>query len=65
LVAEGIETIEQRDFLRNLGCTTCQGYFFSMPLNAEDFAWMMKQAIVLPMVPAIRRQGAHRVRRAS
>ena len=56
LVAEGIETIEQRDFLRDQGCTTGQGYFFSMPLNAEDFAWMMKQEIVLPITPAAQRK---------
>jgi EAL domain-containing protein (putative c-di-GMP-specific phosphodiesterase class I) len=38
LVAEGIETIEQRDFLKDQGCTTGQGYYFSLPLAAEDFA---------------------------
>jgi len=52
LVAEGIETIEQRDFLNDQGCTTGQGYYFSLPLAAEDFAWMIKQKTVLPIVPA-------------
>jgi diguanylate cyclase (GGDEF)-like protein len=52
LVAEGIETIEQRDFLRNQGCTNGQGYFFSLPLAAEDFAWMIKQNTVLPIASA-------------
>ncbi len=32
--AEGIETIEQLDALRELGCTSGQGYFFSRPMNA-------------------------------
>jgi EAL domain-containing protein (putative c-di-GMP-specific phosphodiesterase class I)/GGDEF domain-containing protein len=52
LVAEGIETVEQRDFLSGQGCTTGQGYYFSLPLAAEDFAWMIKQKTVLPMVSA-------------
>jgi EAL domain-containing protein (putative c-di-GMP-specific phosphodiesterase class I) len=52
LVAEGIETVEQRDFLRGQGCTTGQGYFFSLPLAAEDFAWMIKQNSVLPITSA-------------
>jgi EAL domain-containing protein (putative c-di-GMP-specific phosphodiesterase class I) len=32
LIAEGIETIEQRDHLRGLGCTFGQGYLFSKPV---------------------------------
>jgi EAL domain-containing protein (putative c-di-GMP-specific phosphodiesterase class I) len=48
LIAEGIETVEQRDFLRDQGCPTGQGHFFSMPLAAEDFAWMIKQKVTLP-----------------
>jgi EAL domain-containing protein (putative c-di-GMP-specific phosphodiesterase class I) len=52
LIAEGIETVEQRDFLRDQGCPTGQGYFFSVPLAAEDFAWMIKQNGTLPIVSA-------------
>jgi len=35
-VAEGIETLEQNNFLLSLGCEIGQGYFFSKPLNAKD-----------------------------
>ena len=49
LVAEGIETGEQRDFLRDQGCSTGQGYFFSLPLTAEDFAWMIEKDVALPV----------------
>jgi diguanylate cyclase (GGDEF)-like protein len=31
LVAEGVETVEQRDLLRELGCPTAQGYLFGKP----------------------------------
>lgn len=36
-VAEGIETQEQIDFLRNTCCDVIQGYFFSKPLSMADF----------------------------
>jgi len=35
LVAEGVETSEQIEFLENNGCYIVQGYYFSQPL-AED-----------------------------
>jgi diguanylate cyclase (GGDEF)-like protein len=35
-VAEGIENIEQMKKLQELGCTYGQGYYFSLPLRAED-----------------------------
>jgi diguanylate cyclase (GGDEF)-like protein/PAS domain S-box-containing protein len=37
VVAEGIETIEQRDLLLAAGCDCGQGYWFSKPLSAADF----------------------------
>ena len=33
VVAEGVETVEQRDILRALGCQYGQGYLFSRPLD--------------------------------
>ena len=35
IIAEGIETEEQQDFLEGLGCDSAQGYFYSRPLAAE------------------------------
>lgn len=35
-VWEGVETAAQADHLRNLGCLSAQGYFFSKPLPAEE-----------------------------
>jgi diguanylate cyclase (GGDEF)-like protein/PAS domain S-box-containing protein len=35
-VAEGVETEQQRDMLRMLGCTEMQGYLFSAPKPASD-----------------------------
>ena len=36
IVAEGVETKEQVDFLVEAGCTQIQGYYFSKPLSASD-----------------------------
>jgi diguanylate cyclase (GGDEF)-like protein/PAS domain S-box-containing protein len=37
VIAEGVETEEQRGFLAGLGCHTFQGTLFSSPLSLEDF----------------------------
>jgi diguanylate cyclase (GGDEF)-like protein/PAS domain S-box-containing protein len=41
VIAEGIETTEQRDLLINLDCDYGQGYLFSKPLNVSDFEQFM------------------------
>lgn len=38
VIAEGVETQEQFDFLRDYGCNQVQGYLISRPLPALDFA---------------------------
>ncbi len=38
VVAEGVETQEQVNLLRSLGCAYAQGYFFSKPLAATEIA---------------------------
>jgi diguanylate cyclase (GGDEF)-like protein len=35
IVAEGVETIVQQEFLTRLGCTSLQGYLLSRPVRAE------------------------------
>jgi EAL domain-containing protein (putative c-di-GMP-specific phosphodiesterase class I) len=37
VIAEGVETQEQRGFLTGLGCHSFQGYLFSRPLPLEQF----------------------------
>jgi len=36
LVAEGVETSEQKEFLINNGCINMQGYYFSHPVSAKE-----------------------------
>lgn len=40
-VAEGVETREQLDILRKLGCRIVQGYFISRPVPAEQIAALL------------------------
>ena len=49
VVAEGIETALQRDFLRDEGCKIGQGYLYSMPLVAEDFGWLLQSGMALQL----------------
>ena len=36
-LAEGVETEEQYEFLKSIGCELIQGYYFSKPLPIEDY----------------------------
>ncbi|MEN8169109.1 MAG: EAL domain-containing protein [Pseudomonadota bacterium] len=43
IVAEGVETGEQLEFLRNHGCKEVQGYFMSRPLPSDEFTKLISQ----------------------
>jgi diguanylate cyclase (GGDEF)-like protein/PAS domain S-box-containing protein len=42
VVAEGVETAEQQDFLAKHNCDEMQGYFFSRPITSEKFAELLR-----------------------
>lgn len=46
VVAEGVETKEQFDYLDNLGCDEIQGYLFSPPVSANEFSKMLSSPTV-------------------
>ncbi len=41
-IAEGVETAEQLNFLKALGCFGAQGYWCSPPLNSEEMTHFLK-----------------------
>jgi diguanylate cyclase (GGDEF)-like protein len=43
VVAEGVETLAQRDFLRSVGCDLIQGYFYSEPLPPPLFEHLLRE----------------------
>ena len=52
VIAEGVETVEQADKLRKLGCEYAQGYFFSIPLNASAATdLLMAKQFIPPQIP--------------
>ena len=49
IVAEGIETVEQMNFLRNLGCDQLQGFLFSPGVSADEFERMVREGVRLKL----------------
>ncbi|WP_319779875.1 EAL domain-containing protein [Maridesulfovibrio sp.] len=43
-VAEGIETIEQLNFMKEIGCEIMQGYYFSPPVPIERFSAILESS---------------------
>ncbi|MDP2247268.1 MAG: EAL domain-containing protein, partial [Nitrosomonadales bacterium] len=48
VLAEGVETSEQRSFLASRGCFNYQGYFFSKPVSAATFEAYITDAPITP-----------------
>ncbi|MEG1430610.1 MAG: EAL domain-containing protein, partial [Oscillospiraceae bacterium] len=42
VVAEGVETLEQVEFLRGCGCETAQGFYYSKPVPAAEFETLLR-----------------------
>ena len=53
VIAEGVETEEQLNTLRHLGCDLIQGYFFSKPVPAKEF-----EAFILQKKETIKHAGS-------
>lgn len=45
VIAEGVETREQLDLLKGMGCNVIQGYYFSKPLLPENFEVLIEKEI--------------------
>ena len=44
IIAEGVETIEQGDFLKSIGCSHVQGYLYARPMPAEEYEEHLRDA---------------------
>ncbi|WP_447553790.1 GGDEF/EAL domain-containing response regulator [Vreelandella sp. EE22] len=54
VVAEGIETKAQADYLRSIGCEAAQGYYYARPLPADEFYdWCTRRATQQPLTIAL------------
>ena len=43
VIAEGVETRAQLDLLSEFGCEQYQGFFFSRPMSAQEFALLLEK----------------------
>lgn len=50
VVAEGVETRLQSEYLSSLSCDSFQGYLYSRPLVSADFCALLDQQFTLPVV---------------
>lgn len=41
VIAKGVETAEQKDWLKAAGCDFAQGHYFSKPLPMETFSALL------------------------
>ncbi len=48
VVAEGVETQQQLRLLREQGCDVAQGYLFSRPVPAGEFARLLAARVLVP-----------------
>ena len=48
VIAEGVETAEQRDALLELGCHACQGFFYARPMAPQAFAEVLQNGLPEP-----------------
>lgn len=45
VIAEGVETKEQYELLKKVGCDVIQGFYFSKPIPAEEFEKLIEAAL--------------------
>lgn len=49
VIAEGVETEAQRDFLTSLDCLAYQGYLFNRPMPLAEFEVFATESSARPM----------------
>ena len=61
-VAEGVETAEQMQALKSMGCDVIQGYYFSKPIPAEDYERFIEERMSVAEDIASAEHSHHRPR---
>jgi EAL domain-containing protein (putative c-di-GMP-specific phosphodiesterase class I) len=57
VIAEGVETSAQAEYLKHQGCPELQGYLFSKPISREAFEKLVQSSQTKNESPAIVRMG--------
>ncbi len=53
IIAEGVETMDQADYMKSIGCKYIQGYLYSKPVVQDEFLKKMQKLEHEPMKPAM------------
>lgn len=56
-IAEGVETREQMEYLKSIGCCYVQGYYYAKPMPATEFEEYLCKTDHPPIIPEITAQG--------
>ena len=51
MIAEGVETEQQRELLQSWGCRSAQGFYFAKPMSTEDIAPLLRQGKIDRLSP--------------
>ncbi len=51
VIAEGVETIQQADFLRSIGCNYIQGYLYSQPIPEKEYEALLSAGLIGSIIP--------------
>lgn len=54
IIVEGVETVEQADYMKSIGCEYIQGYLYSKPVVAEDFEKFLETGKSTETKPAMK-----------
>ena len=53
VIAEGVETMEQADYMKSIGCKYIQGYLYSKPVPRDEFKKKLTKLEHEPLTPAL------------
>ena len=56
-IAEGVETVEQADYMKSIGCSCVQGYLYSKPIDGEAFTALLGKTGGESLAPAFDKFG--------
>jgi diguanylate cyclase (GGDEF)-like protein len=51
VIAEGVETVEQADFLSSIGCDSIQGFLYSKPVPEDDYFKLISGSSLVAEIP--------------
>jgi|GEM_PF-371655 len=54
VIAEGVESLQQADYLKSIGCNYIQGFLYARPMPEEDYTALLKDSTVGSTKPPMR-----------